>query len=127
MSEAWIVQRANELHHIAMSHAVVQAENYVCHGQIALQRVPLMRTFLEGSSASTIPFPLSQFKDRSFNYGAAGTEGTASSLFEVNVHIWQFGRPHCQWQPRTMSVSERLAAAVARKTAAKVRCPGFPV
>ena len=53
-------------------------------------------------------------------YGTAdqrGSEGTGSSLFEVNVHIWQFGRP----QPRTMSVSERLAAAKARKTAAKAK------
>ena len=86
-----------------------------------LSRVPLMRTFLEGSSASTIPFSLSHYKNRYFKYGTAdqrGSEGTGSRLFEVNVNMWQFGRP----QPRTMSVSERLAAAKARKSAAKTKC-----
>ena len=38
-------------------------------------------------------------------------------MFEVNVHIWQFGRP----QPLTMSVIERLAAAEARKKAAMAK------
>ena len=85
-----------------------------------LGRVPLMRTYLEGSSASTIPFSLSRYKDRYFKYGTAdqrGSEGTGSRLFELNVHIWRFARP----QPRTMSVSERFAAAEARKTAANAK------
>ena len=85
-----------------------------------LGRVSLMRTYLEGSSASTIPFSLSRYKDRHFKYETAdqrGSEETGSRLFELNVHIWRFGRP----QPRTMSVSERFAAAEARKTAANAK------
>ena len=100
VNEAWIVRRANELHHIAMSHVVVQIRNLCTPWSYRFAEVPLMGLFLEGSSASTIPFSLSQYKDRYFKYGAAdrrGSEGTGSSLFEVNMHIWQFGRPH--WQP----------------------------
>jgi len=41
------------------------------------------------------------------------TEGTASLLFEGNVHIWP--------QPRTMSVSDCLAAAAARTKTAKAK------
>ena len=103
-----------------MSHVVVQIRNLCKPRSYRFAEGASDGTFLEGSSASTIPFSLSQYKDRYFKYGAAdrrGSEGTGSSLFEVNVHIWQFGRP----QPRTMSVSERLAAAEARKKAAKAK------
>ena len=85
-----------------------------------LGRVPLMRTYLEGSSAPTIPFSLARYKERHLKYGTAdrsGSEGTGSTLFELNVHLWQFGRP----QPRTMSVSDRLAASEARMMAAKAK------
>ena len=60
-----------------------------------LGRVPQMRTYLEGSSDPTIPFSFARYRGRHFKYGTEdrrGTEGTAGLLFEVNVHIWQFGR-----------------------------------
>ena len=75
-----------------------------------LGRASLMKTYLEGSSAPSIPFSFARYKDRHFKHGTAdrsGSEGSGSRLFEVNVHMWQFGRP----QPRTLSVSERVAAA----------------
>ena len=36
-----------------------------------LGRAPLMRTYLEGSSASTIPFSLSRYKNKHFKHGTA--------------------------------------------------------
>ena len=56
-----------------------------------LGRVPLMRTYLEGSSATTIPFSLARYKDRHFKcfkYGTAdrrGSEGAGSTLFDDDV------------------------------------------
>ena len=74
-----------------------------------LCRVPLMRLFLEGSDAPTIPHSFAREKAQYFQYGCADQPGrknvgSGSSLFELTVHLWQFARP----QPRTMSVSERF-------------------
>ena len=54
-------------------------------------------------------------KDAYFEYGCADRAGrsgigSGSRLFEINVHLWQYGRP----QPRTMSVQERLDRKEAR-------------
>jgi len=81
-----------------------------------LGRVPLMRLYLNGSTEPTIPHSFAGDKDTYFKYGCAdraGCIGTGSMLYELNVHLWQYGRP----QPRTMSVSERLERKAARKAA----------
>ena len=39
--------------------------------------------------------------------------GSGSRLFEVNVHLWQFGRP----QPRTESIGERMERVKAAEAA----------
>ena len=73
-----------------------------------LGRVPLMKTFLCGSSAPTIPYKFSRLKLAYFKHGHAdrnGREGSGSPLFMLNVHLWQFGRP----QARTISVQQRRA------------------
>ena len=87
-----------------------------------LGRVPLMRCYLAGSSAPTIPHSMARER-KWFKYGVAdraGHVGSGSKVFELNVHLWEFGRP----QPRTMTVRERLerveqakAAAAAKRTA----------
>jgi hypothetical protein len=81
-----------------------------------LGRVPLMRLYLEGVQP-TIPHSLAGDKAAYFEYGCtdlAGRDGigSGSRLFEINVHLWQYGRP----QPRTMSVQERLDRKEARQT-----------
>ena len=80
-----------------------------------LGRVPLMRLHLNGSTAPTIPHSFSGDKDTYFKYGCADRAGhsgigTGSLLFELNVHLWQYGRP----QPRTMSVRERMERQASR-------------
>jgi len=81
-----------------------------------LGRVPLMRLYLNGSIQPTIPHSFAADKDTYVKYGRAdraGCIGTGSMLYELNVHLWQYGRP----QPRTMSVRERLERQAARKAA----------
>jgi hypothetical protein len=73
-----------------------------------LGRVPLMRLYLAESVQPTIPHSLAGDKDPYFEHGCADRAGrsgigSGSRLFEINVHLWQYGRP----QPRTMSVQER--------------------
>jgi hypothetical protein len=87
-----------------------------------LCRVPLMRLYLEGSVQPTILHSLAGDKEAYFENGSADRAGrsgigSGSRLFEINVHLWQYGRP----QPRTMSVQERLdrKAAVMTVTTAK--------
>ena len=74
-----------------------------------LGKVPIMRVYLGGSCAPTIPHSFAGQKQRYFKRGCADQAGangvgSGSMLFEVNVHLWQFGRP----QPRTESVAERM-------------------
>ena len=83
-----------------------------------LGRVPLMRLYLAGSAQPTIPHSLAGDKRPYFEHGCADRAGrsgigSGSRLFELNVHLWQYGRP----QPRTMSVQERLDRKAARMTA----------
>lgn len=85
-----------------------------------LGRVPLMRLHLQGSEAPTIPHSFARDKEAYFEYGCADQAGrdkvgSGSLLFELNVHLWQFGRP----QPRTMSVAERLQRQEATRVAAR--------
>lgn len=80
-----------------------------------LGRVPLMRLYLAGSAQPTIPHSLAGDKRPYFEHGCADRAGrsgigSGSRLFELNVHLWQYGRP----QPRTMSVQERLDRKEAR-------------
>ena len=82
-----------------------------------LCRVPLMRLYLEGSVQTTILHSLAGDKAAYFEYGCADRAGrdgigSGSRLFEINVHLWQYGR----LQPRTMSVQERLDRKAARMT-----------
>jgi len=84
-----------------------------------LGRVPLMRLHLNGSTEPTIPHSFSGDKDTYFKYGSADRAGrsgigSGSLLFELNVHLWQYGRP----QPRTMSVRQRLEREEVRLAAA---------
>jgi len=63
-----------------------------------------------GIKRSHHPILLCTIQGQTCQIGTAdqrGSGGTGSTLFEINVHIWPFGRP----QPQTMSVSDRLAAA----------------
>ena len=82
-----------------------------------------MRLYLEGSTQPTIPRSLARDKAAYFEHGCAdrgGRDGVGSGsrLFELNVHLWQYGRP----QPRTMSIQERLYRQAARfKLVAKRR------
>ena len=88
-----------------------------------LGRVPLMPCHLAGSSAPTIPHSMARERSRWFKHGSAdraGHVGSGSKVFELNVHLWEFGRP----QPRTLTVRERMervakakAAAVAKRAA----------
>jgi hypothetical protein len=93
-----------------------------------LCRLPLMRLYLEGSNEPTIPHSYAPDKDAYFRRGRADRAGkdnvgTGSLLFELNVHLWQYGRP----KPRTMTVRERwerqekrfAAAAAARRKRAR--------
>ena len=89
-----------------------------------LGRVPLMRLYLEGSTQPTIPRSLARDKAAYFEHGCADRAGhdgvgSGSRLFELNVHLWQYGRP----QPRTMTIQERLDRQAARgmQAAAKRR------
>jgi len=94
-----------------------------------LGKVPLMKVYLDGSSAPTIPHSFAGQRQRYFKHGSADQAGsrgvgTGSKLFEVNVHLWQFGRP----QPRNESVDERLervkaanAARAAKREATRAR------
>jgi len=84
-----------------------------------LGRIPLMKLHLDGSTAPTIPHSLAGDKDTYFEHGCADRPGhsgigTGSLLYELNVHLWQYGRP----QPRTISVRERLERQAARVAAA---------
>jgi hypothetical protein len=85
--------------------------------QLIVGRVPLMRLYLAGSEHPTIPHSLAGDRAAYFEYGCADRAGrsgigSGSRLFEINVHLWQYGRP----QPRTMSVQERLDRKAARMT-----------
>ena len=88
-----------------------------------LGRVPLMRLYLEGSTQPSIPRSLARDKAAYFEHGCAdrgGRDGVGSGsrLFELNVHLWQYGR----LQPRTMSIQERMDRRAARcELAAKRR------
>ena len=85
-------------------------------------RVPLMPCHLAGSSAPTIPHSMAHQQRRWFKHGSAdraGHVGSGSKVFELNVHLWEFGRP----QPRTMTVRERMehvAKANAARSAKRV-------
>ena len=87
-----------------------------------LGKVPLMKVYLDGSSAPTIPHSFAG--QRSADQAGDRGVGTGSKLFEVNVHLWQFGRP----QPRNESVDERLervkaanAARAAKRAATRAK------
>lgn len=87
-----------------------------------LGRVPLMRLYLQGSTEPTIPHSFARDKELYFEHGCAdragrGNVGTGSRLYELNVHLWQFGRP----QPRSMSVSERLQRKEERQRVSAAR------
>ena len=43
--------------------------------------------------------------------------GSGSKVFELNVHLWEFGRP----QPRTMTVRERMEHVVKANAARSAR------
>ena len=78
-----------------------------------LGRVLLMKLYLEGSKQPTIPRSLARDQGFYFEHGCAdraGQDGSGSRLFELNVHLWQYGRP----QPRTMSIQQRLVRKAAR-------------
>ena len=78
-----------------------------------LDKVPLMKLYLEGSTQPTIPRLLARDHGAYFEHGCAdraGQDGSCSRLFELNVHLWQYGRP----QPRTMSIQQRLVRKAAR-------------
>ena len=91
-----------------------------------LGRVPLMKAYLCGSSAPTIPHEFSHHKQAYFKYGHAdrnGREGSGSPLLMLNVHLWQFGRP----QARTISVQQRHANKErAQKAANQKRAQRMP-
>ena len=91
-----------------------------------LGRVPLMKTYLCGSSSPTIPYEFSHHKQAYFKYGHAdrnGREGSGSPLLMLNVHLWQFGRP----QARTISVQQRHANKErAQKAANQKRAERMP-
>ena len=91
-----------------------------------LGRVPLMKTYLCGSSSPTIPHEFSHHKQAYFKYGHAdrnGREGSGSPLLMLNVHLWQFGRP----QARTISVQQRHANKErAQKAANQKRAERMP-
>ena len=62
-----------------------------------LGKVPLMRVYLGGSCAPTIPHSFAGQKQRYFKRGCADQAGangvgSGSMLFEVNVHLWQFAK-----------------------------------
>ena len=89
-----------------------------------LGKVPLMKVYLGGSSAPTIPHSFAGQKQRYFKRGCADQAGdkgvgSGSKLFEVNVHLWQFGRP----QPRTESVAERMERVTAASTVRAAKLP----
>jgi hypothetical protein len=59
-------------------------------------------------------------RSRWFKHGSADRAwhvGTGSKVFELNVHLWEFGRP----QPRTMTVRERLERVAKAKAAAAAK------
>ena len=87
-----------------------------------LGRVPLMQCHLAGSSAATIPHSMSADKRVYFKHGCADGPGragvgTGSRVFELNVHLWQFGRP----QARTITVRERQERIARVKAAANAK------
>ena len=93
-----------------------------------LGRVPLMKTYLCGSSSPTIPHEFSHHwhKQAYFKYGHAdrnGREGSGRPLLMLDVHLWQFGRP----QARTIFVQQRLAnKELAQKVANQKRAERMP-
>ena len=81
-----------------------------------------MPVYLEVSIHPTIPHLLARDMNTYFEHGCAdraGVDGVGSGsrLFELNVHMWQYGRQ----QPRTISVQERLDRKAARLAGAAKR------
>ena len=86
-----------------------------------LGRIPLMRLYLQGSEEPTIPHSFARDRAVYFEYGCADQAGrdkvgSGSLLFELNVHLWQFGRP----QPRTMSAGMSVAERLKRQETIRV-------
>ena len=71
-----------------------------------------MKLYLKGSMQPTNPRSLAGDKGSYFENGCAdlaGQDCSGSRLFELHIHLWQYGRP----QPRTMSIQEHLVRKAA--------------
>jgi hypothetical protein len=87
-----------------------------------LGRVPLFPCFLDGNTASTIPYKCAARQGRDFTFGCADRHGQGSHrgshVYEVNTWLWNFGRP----QPsvarlsvaKTEKISKRCRGAAAK-------------
>jgi hypothetical protein len=68
---------------------------YVAPVENMVGRVPLMQLFLAGNATPTIPHLYSKHKDSGFPLGCANAAAVdsrrGSSVYEVNLWLWQFG------------------------------------
>ena len=92
---------------------------YVCQVENVLGRVPLIPCYLNGNSLNTIPHWHS-FRSRIPLEAAADSRpdsGTGSSLFEVSIWMWKYGRTF----PREFSVEDAVATKKKRVQESRAR------
>jgi hypothetical protein len=92
---------------------------YVCQVENVLGPVPLLPCYLKGNTVDTIPYSCRSQNPR----GAAAASDsradswTGSRLFEVDIWVWQYGRPF----PRKFSVEEAVAMQQKRVLESRAR------
>ena len=79
-------------------------------------RVPLIPLFLAGNSTPTIPHKFSKHKASGFPMGCADSASSdgrrGSSVYEVNIWLWNFGRGKPRRQPFARKRRERTKPIV---------------
>ncbi len=74
----------------------------VCPVENVLGRVPLLPCHMMGSKQNTIPHALRYHVPNGAAADSRPSSGTGSSLFEVNIWMWRYGREY----PRKISVKD---------------------
>jgi hypothetical protein len=78
---------------------------YVCPVEDVLGRVPLLPCYLKGNTVNTIPDSCRSQIPRGADADSRQDSWTGSRFFEVNIWMWQYGKPF----PRKVSKEEAVA------------------
>ncbi len=98
---------------------------YVGRVEDLLGRVPLIPCFLDGNTTSTIPHKYSSRQKDAFECccadGVGPTSRSGSHVYEINIWLWNFGRP----QPRVGSLSVAKTDKLRRKSRSEASKRGW--